>query len=189
MLLNLKNIKTLVEYVKMAIKQLVISPDSRLKQISEPFDFNNPQVDAEELANDLMETMLANNGVGLSAIQIGIPYRVIALGNPSTGEATCIFNPSIVDATYNNFVLGEEGCLSFPDLYVKVKRYKEIRVRVTNSKGEIATNKYDKLMARVIQHEVDHLDGITYLDKANKFYVEQAKRKKRKIQKRRGMMI
>lgn len=156
------------------ILELIDCNDPLLKQEMEPFDFSNPPVNPLDLVTDLAETMLANNGIGLSANQCGLPYRVfVMLGQ----ELIPCFNPRIVDASQETIVL-EEGCLSYPDLFVKVKRPRRIKVRYADPRGQVTTEVFDGMTARVFQHELDHLNGINYQQRANRFHLEQARKKK-----------
>ncbi len=163
------------------IRELVDCNDPILKEPLEKFDFDNPPMDPIELAHDLAETMIANNGLGLSANQMGLPYRAFAM---KAEKIIVCFNPIIVDTSTETVML-EEGCLSFPLLFVKVKRPKKIKVRYTEPNGNIVTKIFDGMTARVFQHELDHLNGVVYTSKANKFHLEQAK-KKLKLLKRRN---
>jgi peptide deformylase len=158
------------------IYELIDCNDPLLKQEMEPFDFSNPPVNPLDLVTDLAETMLANNGIGLSANQCGLPYRVfVMLGQ----ELIPCFNPRIVDMSQETIVL-EEGCLSYPDLFVKVKRPRRIKVRFADPNGQVRTEIFDGMTARVFQHELDHLNGINYQQRANRFHLEQARKKKPK---------
>jgi len=114
------------------------------------------------------------NGLGLAANQVGVPYRVFAMrGSP---ENFVCFNPRIVQPSAENIIL-EEGCLSFPGLLVKVKRPKHIRVRFTTPNGDTKTETFIGMTARVFQHELDHLDGRLYFNRANKYHKEIAMKK------------
>ena len=157
------------------IRELVNCNDPILKQEMEPFDFSNPPVDPLDLVTDLAETMLENNGIGLSANQVGLPYRVfVMLGQ----ELIPCFNPRIVDMSEETIVM-EEGCLTYPDMFVKVKRPRRIKVRYADPKGNVVTQTFDGMTARVFQHELDHLNGVNYQQRANKFHLEQARKKKK----------
>ena len=143
------------------------------------FDFENPSVDPVELAHDLAQTMIENDGLGLAANQIGIKARAFAM----MGEQIVVcFNPRIVDFSGDQVYL-EEGCLSFPNLYVKIKRHKKIKVRYTEPNGNVVTNVYDGITARVFQHELDHLNGIVHTQRANRYHLEQARKQAKKITK------
>jgi len=156
--------------------------DDVLYQHAEKFDFKNPPMDPTELFENLKETMIAKRGVGLAAPQVGIPYAVFVMGNPDDPDSVfSVFNPRIVDETSKDIVLGEEGCLSFPNLYVKVKRPKSIKARFSGHDGNVGTLTLDNWSARIFQHEFDHLYGITFHKRASKFHLDQAKNKLKKL--------
>jgi len=153
-----------------------------LHQHTERFDFTNPPMDPTELFQNLKETMIANRGVGLAAPQCGIPYSVFVMGNPDDPDSVfSVFNPKIVDEASKDIVLGEEGCLSYPNLFVKVKRPKSIKARFSGHDGNVGTLKMDGWTARIFQHEFDHLYGITFQKRASKFHLDQAKNKQKKM--------
>ena len=156
--------------------ELVRGNSPILKQHLEEFDFNNAPIHPTTITQHLAETMLHHNGLGLSCNQIGMPYRACII---KTDPLICMFNPRIVSHSNDTDIL-EEGCLSFPNLIIKIRRPRVIRVRYTEPNGNIVTNKYEGMTARIIQHEIDHLDGITFDRKANKIHLEQAKRKKQR---------
>lgn len=143
----------------------------------EKFDFGNPPIDPVDLSKNLAETMLKNNGIGLAANQCGLPYRVFVIkANP----IIACFNPIIVDKSEETIYL-EEGCLSYPGLFVKIKRPKKIKVRYTEPNGNVVTKVFDGLTSRVFQHELDHLDGIAHISRATAFHKEQAFKKLKKL--------
>ena len=143
----------------------------------ERFDFANPPINPVELTNNLIETMVHNKGLGLSANQCGLPYRVFVLWSQ---ESLACFNPSVVD-TSSETVLLEEGCLSFPNLLIPVKRPKIIKVRFFDPYGEARTEKFIGMTARAFLHELDHLNGIDYTSKANRIHLERARRKQKML--------
>jgi peptide deformylase len=164
--------------------QLIPYKDALLHSELEPFDFSNPPIDPEEFATQLVEFMRNNNGIGLSANQVGLNYRVFAMeGEP----AFVCFNPRVVLPGSEQVVL-EEGCLSYPGLLIKVKRPRDIKVRFQGPDGETYTQTFTGMSARIFQHELDHLDGITMLDRANRFHRDQAL-KKWKLRKRREHLL
>lgn len=160
--------------------KLIPPTDPILHTKIENFDFSNPQVDPIELANRLIQTMNDNSGLGLSANQCGLPYRVFVMRSETS---TVCFNPKIL-AISNEEVSLEEGCLSYPFMFVKIKRPLWIRARYTDAFGEVHTDRFIGMTARVFQHEYDHLEGINYLNRANRFHIEKAKRSQVKIQRR-----
>ena len=154
--------------------QLIDKKDPILNNKCEPFDFANPPFDPVEFAEHLIKFMYEKNGLGLSANQVGIPYRIFCMrGSPK--NFVC-YNPKIVDSSDEEVVL-EEGCLSFPNLLVKIKRPRHIRVRFQYPNGETVTEKFTGMTARVFQHELDHMDGEIFYKKANKFHRDRALKK------------
>jgi peptide deformylase len=155
------------------ILDLVNGKDPILRTKTEKFDFNS-DIDPIELSKNLAETMIANKGLGLAAPQVGLPYRVCVI----TGQPIlAMFNPKIVDQSEEQVLL-KEGCLSFPNLYIKVKRPAVIRVRYTRPNQETVTEEFSGLTARIVQHEIDHLEGILFTDRASRFHLEQARKNK-----------
>jgi len=151
--------------------------DEYLTSKCHDFDFQSAPFDPFEFAQNLMKFMYEKNGLGLAANQVGVPYRIFAMrGAP---ENFVCFNPKIVGRSTDQIVL-EEGCLSYPGLLVKVKRPSMVRVRFNTPNGDVETRQFIGMSARVFQHEMDHLDGIRFFDKANKFHKDQAFRKWKK---------
>ena len=144
------------------------------------FDFNNPPTDPHELTVKLVETMLENTKRGiysLSAPELGLPYRVFVMaGQP---PVVC-FNPRIVDETTEEIVL-EESCYSNPNLFVKIKRPKIIKVRYNDMDGNLHNEKFIGMTARAFQHELDHLNGFNYTRRANQIHLQRALNKKKQI--------
>jgi len=152
-----------------------------LKEPTQRFDFSNPPMDPVKLFNDLRDTMVDNKGLGLAANQVGIPYNVFVIGNPHIPESIfSVFNPTIVDYA-KSIELGEEGCLSFPNLFVKVKRPTMIKARFSGHNGKVETIKFDGFTARAFQHEFDHLQGTLFTQQASKFHLDRAKHNKKKL--------
>lgn len=126
-----------------------------------------------ELAGNLVNTMKSKKGIGLAANQCGINARVFVMdGLP---PIAC-FNPRIVDVS-EEMILLEEGCLTYPGLSVKVKRHKHIKVRYQDPDGVFHTEKLTGMTARIFQHEMDHLDGIRFFDRADRYHRDQAMRR------------
>lgn len=154
--------------------KLVPPNDPILTKPCDVFDFSNPPIDPIELAKDLVKTMHDNNSIGLSANQVGIPYRVFSMrGSP---ENFVCFNPKLVQPSEMEVLL-EEGCLTYQGLLVKIKRPQHIRVRFTTPNGETLTKQFTGMTARTFQHELDHLDGIIFYNRANRYHRDQALRK------------
>lgn len=142
-----------------------------LRSSLDAFDFENPIMDPEDLANQLVKMMKDHNGIGLASNQVGLNTRVFALN--SFPELFVCFNPRIVMPSTEQIVL-EEGCLSYPGLFIKVKRPRDIKVRFQGPDGETYTKTFTGMTSRCFQHELDHLNGITMIERANRIHREQA---------------
>lgn len=152
----------------------IIKGESELRVPCDPFEFSPEQgMKPSQLAVDLTETMIAEGGVGLSAPQLGIMKRVFVI---KTNPIVAFFNPVVVNfSSQEDFQ--KEGCLSFPGLFVKIKRPKSVRVRFQRPDGAFDTMQFNGLTARIIQHEIDHLDGIIFYDRAHPMHRESAFKK------------
>jgi peptide deformylase len=146
------------------------------KQI-EQFEFDG-DTDVKQLSADMIEMMQKANAAGLAANQLGLEHRVFVLN--TTPKPLVCFNPKIVHYS-EKFAVKEEGCLTFPGLFVKIRRPSWVRVRFHDVKGELQTETLNGLVARAFQHELDHLDGINYMSRAKKIHMDQAKRKQKLI--------
>ncbi len=140
-------------------------PNTILDERMPEFDFDNPITDPVQLEKDMIEIMLASGGIGLAANQVGVKTRMFVMGHPKFREhAQAFFNPVIVGVT-DDIIEDEEGCLSFPQIYVKIKRPRGVLVRFQNSKGETQEAEFFGTECRCFLHEFDHLEGITYKDR------------------------
>lgn len=161
--------------------KLVKSSDPILHTAPERFDFNNPPMDPKQLADDLKEAMLKFRGVGLSANQVGIPYQVFVAGDPNDPDnIITAFNPRIVFQS-DQIIPVEEGCLSYPGIFLIVERPSIIRMRYADHTGRVDTYIYDGLPARVIQHEMDHMMGTNFTTRVSKLKLERARAHKKKL--------
>jgi peptide deformylase len=142
----------------------------------EPFDFNNPPIAPRYLAVSLIETMVKHRGIGLAANQVGLPYRVFVMGIDNIAFAC--FNPEIIDTQGEESI--QEGCLSYPGLYLPIKRHYKINVRYIEMNGNLKETTFEGLTARIFQHELDHLNGIRYTTLVNSIKLDSAKRKVKK---------
>lgn len=167
----------MTEKITPKILPLVPSDSQILFTELEEFDFSNPPVDPVHLANDLITTMHAHRGIGLSANQCGLPYRVFVLW---AAEPVVCFNPKIVDVSEEEVLL-EEGCLSYPNLFVKIKRPKSVRVRYQDVYGNTQTDKYTGMTARGFLHELDHLNGVVYTKHASVMHLSRARNQKKQL--------
>jgi peptide deformylase len=147
--------------------QITHYPNPILKERMPEFDFENPIMDPKELEKQLIETMFENKGIGLAANQVGIATRVFVMGHSTSPDtAQAFFNP-VIDKHTEDFYDLEEGCLSFPGIYVKIKRPKKIQVTYQNSSGETQTEILEDLNAKCFLHEYDHLEGISFNDRVS----------------------
>lgn len=159
--------------------ELVKEDSAILRQEMEEFNFEDPPTDPLKLEENLVEFMVENGGVGLSANQLGLPYRVFVFGDPKSPEScSAVFNPKIVH-TEGPEVGQDEGCLSFPGLNVRVYRPNVVRIRYQDSEGKTQTQKFGGLTSRIVQHETDHLNGVLFTDRAKKFHLDRANRKRK----------
>ena len=152
----------------MAIREILIEPNRVLRQVSKPVD--KVTKDEQSVMDDMLETMYAANGIGLAAIQIGIPKRIIVMDiskDKNKKEPRYFVNPVIknkdrLKSTY------EEGCLSVPNQFAEIDRPKNCDVEHLDYKGEKKLLKAEGLLATCIQHEMDHLEGILFIDYLSK---------------------
>ena len=159
---------------------LVSSNNMILRQKAEDFNFDVVGIyDPKELFESMCELMCKERGIGLAAPQCGIPLNVFIMGNPSEPSSIIsVFNPKIIE-DIGTEVYYDEGCLTFPGLFVRMKRNSAIRVRYTNYRNYTDTIKFDGMTARVFLHEYDHLQGILYTNIAKPYHLEKAKRKQK----------
>ncbi|MHC2000890.1 peptide deformylase [Methylobacterium sp. CM6241] len=152
----------------MTIRPLVILPDARLRQVSTPVGAIDDEI--RTLAADMLETMYDAPGVGLAAIQVGVTKRVVTIDTSKDENARqpqVFIDPEIVWASEEKRVY-DEGCLSIPEYYGEVERPDRVRVRFRDLSGETREIEADGLLATCIQHEIDHLDGVLFIDHLSK---------------------
>lgn len=160
------------------IMEILKYPHPSLREKAEPYSFGDlTSEELEQVYWNLVDTMRASKGIGLAANQVGYKYRMFVMETGSEFPELLI-NPRIVNQTGEKLM--QEGCLSFPNLFVKVKRSSVIRVRFQQTNGETETKDYVGLSARVVLHEYDHLEGIVMKDVANRIHWDQAAKKARK---------
>jgi len=148
----------------MAKRPILILPDQRLRAVAEPIE----KVDAEvkQLAADMLETMYDAPGIGLAAPQIGELRRIVVMDVAKEGEKPdpiVMINPEILKYS-DETVVTEEGCLSIPEIYYEVERPAEVTVRYIDLEGKTVERDAGDRLAICIQHELDHLDGVLYID-------------------------
>lgn len=145
----------------MAIRTMRLEKDEILRKKSREVDIIDDKI--QTLIDDMIETMYKYNGVGLSAVQVGVLKRVVVI-DIEDGEGTRVFiNPKITSTKGEHEV--EEGCLSFPNEYAKVVRPKELTVEALDREGKKFKLKAKDLLAQAVAHEIDHLDGIVFIDR------------------------
>lgn len=163
--------------------QLIKDPNPILKQQAEDWDFEK-DTGAESLEVDMVQLMIESNGIGLAANQVGLLKRVFAI-RLKDQVPFCMFNPKIVSYSKDS-VDGEEGCLSFPDLFLKVKRHSSITAEYLDRQGKSCIIELEGIDARCFQHELDHLDGVCFTDNISPLKLALAKKKQLKKRKRNG---
>jgi peptide deformylase len=159
-----------------------LGPHQALVEVSTPWDF---AVDgnAEVFEKDMIKFMLVNRGIGLAANQVGIAKQVFTIGSsniPGFPEPFAVFNPKILKVS-EELVSEKEGCLSYPGLWLVVKRPAKIIVEYQTSKGDLVEAELDGLVARCFQHEYDHLFGVCFVDKVSQMKLNLAMKKIRKM--------
>ncbi|WP_254492713.1 peptide deformylase [Bartonella sp. B1099] len=164
----------------MSMRSLVTLPDPILREVSKPIE----HVDAtlQKLADDMLETMYCAKGIGLAAIQIGIPLRILVMDvspNEEPKNPFVIINPEILWLSEERNIY-KEGCLSIPDYFAEVERPKRLRVRYQNREGKQTEIEADDLLATCLQHEMDHLDGRLFIDYISKIKRDMVIRKFKK---------
>jgi peptide deformylase len=168
----------------MALRDILILPDKRLRLVSDPVTKVDRGIKA--LVDDMFETMYEAPGIGLAAIQIAVPKRVIVMDlakKDETSEPRVFINPEIVwqsDAKKAH----EEGCLSIPEYYEEVERPAQVRVKYLDRKGKEQEIDADGLLATCLQHEIDHLNGVLFIDHISKLKRDRIIKKFAKVAKR-----
>ncbi|NQU59090.1 MAG: peptide deformylase [Rhodospirillales bacterium] len=162
---------------------IIVAPDPRLKLKSKPIERVGD--DIRTLMDDMLETMHVAHGIGLAAPQIGIQKRLIVVDTAREDEEPdpmCMANPEIIDVSDDD-TAHEEGCLSLPEQYSEVIRPNSVRVRYLDHENEIREMDADGILAVCIQHEIDHLDGILFVDHISALKRNMILRKLTKIKK------
>jgi peptide deformylase len=168
----------------MSIRPLVIIPDTKLRLVSEPVKEITSEI--RRLADDMLDTMYDAPGVGLAAIQIGVPIRMVTMDvskSEDEHQPMVLINPEIVWVSEEKRVY-EEGCLSIPEYYEEVERPDRVRFRYLNLQGEMIEQDADGLLATCVQHEIDHLDGVLFIDHLSKLKRDRVMTKFKKAAKR-----
>jgi peptide deformylase len=168
----------------MAIRPIIALPDKRLRLVSEPVE--RVDEDVRKLVADMFETMYEAPGVGLAAIQVGVPKRVVTI-DATRGEEEKqpigLINPEIVWVSEEK-IAHEEGCLSIPEYLDEVERPERVKVRFLDLEGRAHELEADGLLARVVQHEIDHINGVLFIDHLSKLKRDRVIKKYAKAAKR-----
>ena len=157
-----------------------------LNQASDVWEFDKEKYDPEKLEWDMCNFMIQHKGIGLAANQIDLKKRVFVMGSkdlPNFPKPFALFNPTVLEASKER-VLDTEGCLSFPGLLLKVSRPAWIVGQWQNAKGETKEGKIQGYLAKCFQHEFDHLNGVTFLDRVGKLKLQLAMKKLNKLRKK-----
>jgi peptide deformylase len=168
----------------MALREIIILPDKRLRRVSEPAEAIDPEL--RRLVDDMFETMYEAPGIGLAAIQIGVPKRVIVMDlakKDDPKEPRVFVNPQVLWRSDEKTVY-EEGCLSIPEFYEDVERPAKVRVKFLDATGTEQELEASGLMATCLQHEIDHLDGVLFIDHISKLKRDRVIKKFAKAAKR-----
>lgn len=167
----------------MAIREIISLPDERLRLVSKPVEVITPEVRA--LADDMFETMYDAPGIGLAAIQVAVPLRLITMDlSKKEGETNprVFINPEILSSSEEHSPY-EEGCLSIPEYYEEVERPSRVRVRFMDIDGKVHEEDAEGLYATCIQHEIDHLNGVLFIDYLSKLKRDMVMKKFKKAAK------
>ncbi len=168
----------------MAPRDILILPDKRLRLKSAPVEKITPEIKA--LVADMFETMYAAPGIGLAAIQVGVPARVVTVDvskKENEKEPQVFINPELVWSSDEMFTY-EEGCLSIPDVHEDVERPAKVRVRFLDLEGKPQEIEADGLLATCVQHEIDHTNGVLFIDHISKLKRDRIVKKFSKAAKR-----
>jgi peptide deformylase len=169
----------------MALRDVLKFPDKRLKEISIPIEKISDEI--RELASDMLEVMYDEPGIGLAAPQVGAAVRLIVVDTEWTADDAernpfVLVNPEIVESSGK--IVWNEGCLSVPDFEADVERASHVKLRATNLEGEDLEISASELQAVCFQHEIDHLDGILFIDRISrlkhKLYTQRRKKQLRR---------
>jgi len=165
------------------IRKIVKYGDPVLEKPAQPIaEFNTPELD--QLVADMFETMYAGKGLGLAGPQVGVSQRLTVIDTSQGQDESkrlVLINPEIIAREGSQ--VGEEGCLSIPGFREQVKRANKVKIRAKNAQGETVEHEGEELMARAMQHEVDHLNGILFLSHLSPLKRDLIRRKIRKLQK------
>lgn len=161
--------------------KLIAETDDRLNTACDLFKYDD-DVSLPQLVADMLAFMTNHKGVGLAAVQLGLPYNFFVTGF----EPYLFINPDIIEKSENTYK-STEGCLSFPGLFLPISRNEEILLTYQDIDGKFCTNRFNEMKAKVIQHEIDHLQGITFNHRVSKLVLQMAEKKRQKRINRRSI--
>ena len=166
----------------LTLRKLDLLPEDHPVLHQEPLTwiFDPPQADPKLMYEIMLENMVYHHGLGLSANQIGMPVKVFAMRIDESDNAIVCFNPEIEEES-EEMVMMTEGCLSFPSLYLNKRRPEKLSVKYQNADGDFITAHFEGLAARVFHHEMDHIQGKTFLDGVSKILLQSARRKQKTL--------
>jgi peptide deformylase len=155
----------------MAFSIKIVDRDADVRKKSSDYSVEPGVPSAQRLFDDLIEAMIRYNGIGIAAVQVGVLKRVIVIHEDYTDdhEHLVLLNPRLVSAASKTSVM-EEGCLSVPGVFGPVERPTKVRVKGVNRRGEAVDLKAKGMLARILQHELDHLEGVLFIDRASAVY-------------------
>ena len=167
---------------EITLRKIDLLPEDHPVLHKEPLTwiFDPPQADPKLMYDIMLENMVYHHGLGLSANQIGMPVKVFTMRIDESDHAIVCFNPEIQKES-KEMVIMTEGCLSFPSLYLKKRRPKELTVRYQNVDGNFINAHFHELAARVFHHEMDHMRGKTFLDGVSKISLQSARKKQKTL--------
>src|SRR5438046_8245376 len=161
----------------MALREIIILPDKQLRLVSKPVEKVTPEI--RQLADDMFETMYEAPGIGLAAIQVAVPQRLITMDlskKDETAKPQVFINPEVLWSSEEKSTY-EEGCLSIPEYYEEVERPAAVRFRYTDLDGKVHEEEATGLFATCVQHEIDHLNGKLFIDYLSKLKRDRVTKK------------
>ena len=167
---------------ELSLRKIDLLPEDHPVLHQEPLTwiFDPPQADPKLMYEIMLENMVYHHGLGLSANQIGMPVKVFTMRIDESDNAIVCFNPEILEES-KEMVTMEEGCLSFPLLYLKKRRPEKLTIKYQNVDGDFIETRFEGLAARVFHHEMDHMEGKTFLDGVSQIFLQSARKKQKKL--------
>ena len=156
-----------------------------LRQESTPFNFEQPQCDPDDLAKGIYDYVSKAKAFGVAGVQLSMPYRVFGI-YIEEGKFQVMFNPKLLLTNDQSQVNETEGCLSFPNLFLNINRPKDVCVNYQDTTGTLNTIELTNYYARGFLHELDHLNGVVFIDYVGKLALKMARKKVHKLNKRKG---